>query len=335
MTVVVERGSKVQRGPERPPPARTEAVIVVPEPSCPPPSEQRIEPRVVLIESQTLILPRERALKAAQDHLSLPNSPTERGFEKRREHELIERIKGGTWLPCNWATVHYENVKYRMNGQHSSHAMVSAAEYLPDRVSIHIDHYRADDRDSMALLFRQFDARFSGRTKQDVSGAYQGLVSELQDVARDKAKLAVEGVVWYERVVEKSPTMSGDAMYGIFFREMYYPFIHWMDKIFSSKTRELRHLGVVASMYATFLKSESGAQDFWPHVARQDVPDDKDPRTFLGNELLTFYESKEGKPLTQSEYYCKGVKAWNAWRYGDKVSTLKVAPQKGWPTISD
>jgi len=299
---------------------------------------EKPEPKFQLLDSETFALTCEKALEAAREHLALPQSPTERMLDRRRTKELVARIKGGTWLPCNWATVLYEGVKYRMNGQHSSRAMLEAADYLPEVVGIHLDHYSVPDRESMALLFRQFDMRQSGRSTADVSGAYQGLVRELEGLSRSKCQKAIEGIAWFQRVVAKEYTPPNDGIYEMFFHPVYYPFLRWFDKFINSKTVELVFDGVVGAMRSTFIVSESGAQEFWPHVAKQDLHDDGDPRMALGKELLAILDSKKTDhpmKVTPSEYYCKCIKAWNAFRFGERVSNLKVVPKKGWPEVAD
>jgi hypothetical protein len=66
--------------------------------------------------------------------------------------------------------------------------------HFPKDLKVHLDTYEVDDNDGLALLFRQFDSRKSGRTPTDVAGAYQGLHEELKDVPRASAKLAVEAI---------------------------------------------------------------------------------------------------------------------------------------------
>lgn len=286
-----------------------------------------------LAESRTFHVPKAEALRLAQQHHTMPHSPTERECDPKRVKELVERITNGLLLPCNWATVEYEKVKYRMNGQHSSQAILEASDFLPEKVSIHLDHYEADDAMGMATLFRQFDARFSGRSKQDVAGAYQGLVDALKGVDRRTAKLSIEGIGWYRRSIEGLPTPSGDDLYQEFMVEAYHSFLRWSDKVLSLKTPELKRVPVVGAMYATFITSESGSQEFWSHVAKSDLADDSDPRAVLSTELVRFKEGKDQSPAP-AEYYAKCIKAWNAYRAGEKIRSLNVNPKKGLPSVA-
>jgi len=293
------------------------------------------DPGFKRVKSETLELPRKKAVEVASAHLQLPHSPTERDLDAKRLRELSERIKDGLLVPCCWATAEFEGTKYRMNGQHSSRALVDAAEHLPDIVAVHLDHFTTANAEGMGRLFRQFDARFSGRSKQDVSGAYQGLVRELAEIPRQKAKLGLEGVAWYERSVEKLPVPAGDELYAHFFRAQYHPFLRWIDKILTSKTKELWRPPIVGAMYHTFITSESGAQEFWVHVAKQDLPDDSDPRQFLDQELQRIKDDgAKGDRVAPAEFYAKCIKAWNAFRAGEKIRSLNVNTKKGLPPIA-
>jgi hypothetical protein len=109
-------------------------------------------PHFRLLKSETLTLGKNEALQQAQAHAALPHSACERNLDAKHVRELVERISAGLWLPCCWATVDYQGVKYRMNGQHSSNAMIEAANCLAERVVIHLDHFEADDALGMGLL---------------------------------------------------------------------------------------------------------------------------------------------------------------------------------------
>jgi hypothetical protein len=299
------------------------------------PRGERPAPGFRRLKSETLQLSRDEGIAAAHDHLALPHSPTERSLDKSRVRYLVGQAKLGLWLPCHWGTVMFEGVKYRMNGQHSSDAMVEAGDDLPETIAIHLDHYTSENAHGMGLLFRQFDARISGRSKQDVSGAYQGLVREIADIPRKKAKLGLEGIGWFERSVERLPVPAGDDLYEAFFRAQYHPFLKWLDVILSIKTPELMRPPIVGAMYHTFITSESGAQDFWTHVAKQDLPDDSDARSVLSAELVRIKEDRGRVEKTApAEFYAKCIKAWNAFRAGEKIRSLNVNTKKGLPPIA-
>ena len=96
-----------------------------------------------------------------------------------------------------------------------------------------------------------------------MSGAYQGLYTDLAGVARGAAKLAVEGVAWYDKNVEGLPAPKGDDVYTLFGKTALHPFIKWVGDVFTVKTPELRRQTIVAAMYGTFDKNEAEARKFW------------------------------------------------------------------------
>ncbi len=284
------------------------------------------------VESETVILNRDKAKEFAAKHNSLPHSPTERTLEPDRVKRLQTVMTEGRSIPFNWATVKFSGKQYRMNGQHSSRAIMEFEGDLPDSLTFHVDKFDAGSKEGMADLFRQFDARWSSRSKADVSGAFQGLNDGVAGCARDRAKLAVEGVAWYRRNMEKIPVAGGDDVYSLFFEEALYPFVTWVDQVLSIKTPEMKRAPVLAAMYATFVKSESGAREFWQQVAINNQTDDASPSAVLSAELVKAKEEK--KPMAPGEFYGKCIKAWNAWRGGEKIRSLNINTKKGLPDIA-
>jgi hypothetical protein len=285
--------------------------------------------------SETLILPKAQAVVKARHHLQLPNSPTERDLEPARLAYLADRLLGGTWMPCQWATVLFNGVEYRVNGRHSSTTMIEYEEVLPDQIVIHQDAYKAANAEQMGVLFRQFDNKGSVRSSKDVSGAYQGLVPALQGLNKARCKLAIEGACWQEKSIEKLPRPSKDDRYELLLSPSYHKYILWMDKIISVKTPEMLYDGVIGAMFVIFNTSESGAQEFWSHVAKDDLNDDGDARQVLSKELTSLHVNRKEVGRTPDvEYYAKCIKAWNAFRAGDKIRTLSVNTKKGLPEIA-
>src|SRR6266702_3490553 len=177
--------------------------------------------------------------QVVEDFRKLEASPTERVPDPARIRMLREKAEAGQLISFQWSTARLGEHRYRMNGQHSSEMLCGLNGQFPEGLKVHIDEYHVDDRDSLALLFRQFDNRKSGRTPSDVSGAYQGLYDDLRDVARGAAKIAVEGVAWYDRHIEGLPAPSGDDVYTLFGQANLHSYIRWIGELFSIKTPEL------------------------------------------------------------------------------------------------
>src|SRR5262245_9021400 len=106
-----------------------------------------------LIKSETLILTRVKALELAEKFKAMPKSPVERDIRPKNVAHLIGILRNNQALPFNWATVDYESLKVRMNGQNSSEAITQVGLEIPESLTFHLDHYKADTRSDMIDLF--------------------------------------------------------------------------------------------------------------------------------------------------------------------------------------
>ncbi len=291
-----------------------------------------------LLRSESFVLVRSKALEFAAKHASLPRSPVEREVDKNRVKRLVQILKDGLALPFNWATVEYEGQALRMNGQHSSGAILEVGPDCPESLAFHVDHFKAEDRAGMVSLFRQYDQRWSSRTAADVAGAYQGLEKQLESCNRKVAKLGAEAISWVLRTVdgvEGIPT--GDDTYDLLHHANYIRFILWLSGIVNGR-KELMRKEVMAAMYKSHDASQAGATKFWREVSfgPDYFTDDTQPAAVLIGELAKAIEDRDFRErefLQPATYYKKAVKAWNAFCADQRISTLKVAKGKGWPEI--
>jgi hypothetical protein len=293
-----------------------------------------------LIESKTVKANRSKALELASTHAALSESSIERRKDAAHVKKLVQIIRNDVALPFQWATVEFEGKKLRMNGQHSSAAILEVGQEIPDSLAFHIDHYEATSRSGMVELFRQFDQRWSSRNSADIAGAYQALVKEIAECNRKVMKAAAEGISWCLRAVDGEPHVpTGDDVYSLLHGERYLPFLLWLNGIFNYR-REILKREVMAAIYKSYDASQSHADLFWRKLAHgpDAFSDDMEPGAVLVNELCRAYEDVEfrDKEFPQlSIYYKKSVKAWNAFCAGQRIATLKVAGKgKGWPEVA-
>jgi hypothetical protein len=282
-----------------------------------------------LINSETKPLTRQ----VVEDFRKLDASPTERVLDPARIRMLREKAEAGQLISFQWSTARVGEHRYRMNGQHSSEMLSGLNGEFPQGLKVHVDEYQVDDRDSLALLFRQFDNRKSGRTPSDVSGAYQGLYPDIHDVPRNAAKIAVEGAAWYDKNIEGLPAPSGDDVYTLFGHTKLHGYIRFVGETLGIKTPELRRLTVVASMYGTYSKNEAEARKFWAEVVRGGVEfEDNHPTTVLDGWLRDVAEdpkTRRERDLKPANYYQACVFAWNAYREGKSLTSIKFDTKKG------
>jgi hypothetical protein len=277
-----------------------------------------------LVKTETVPLTPE----VAKTFRDLKPSPTERAYDAGRARMIREKAEAGQLIAFQWATAKLGNEEYRMNGQHSSAVLAELNGKFPKGLVAHIDHYQVDDRDGLALLFRQFDARKSGRTPMDVSGAYQGLYETLSDVPRGEAKLAVEGCNWYRKNVEGLPAARGDDVYTLFGELPLHNYIRWIGETLTSKTPELKRVPIVAAMYGTFIANEAQAREFWGHVSRGGVQFEDQHATTTLDSFLKMAADKETQ-VTPPALYQASIYAWNAAREQKPLSSVKYDIRRG------
>lgn len=284
-------------------------------------------PMFRLLSSETQPLTHE----LAEWQRDLKPSPTERELDPARLRHLREKASAGQLINFYWATAKLGNEVMRMNGQHSSVMLAELNGAFPEGLRVHLDHYEVDDKNGLAVLFRQFDDRKSGRSTSDVSGAYQGLHENLHIVPRATAKLGIDGIAWWRRHVEGLPVPQGDNVYSLFGETALHSFLIWIGEVFTIKTPELRKPSIVAAMYATFNAGGDDAQKFWNEVSRGGVEyEDNHPTTVLDTWLKAIKEGENQRlDLKPANYYQGCIYAWNASREGKSIKDIKFDIRKG------
>jgi hypothetical protein len=281
-----------------------------------------------LRKSETVPVTRE----LASTFSTMTPSPTERMFQEKRLQFLQQRYEDGLFLPCQWASVWLGGVQLRMNGNHSSTLLAKLPEPFPSTLKVHLDEYEVETPEDMVELFRQFDARQSARTSEDVAGAYQHRHPELTDIPTRIAKVGIEGIAWYLRVIEGLPSGKGDDRYKLFRRADYYDFLHWLAQVLDIKTPELRRQEVIAAMYATDLvaSGDNDSQAFWEEVARGGRPfEDQCPTTVLDKWLKACKDGTCEDPMKPAFHYQGCIYAWNAYREERTIRDVRFTTSKG------
>jgi hypothetical protein len=274
------------------------------------------------------VLPLTRAL--AEEWRDLTPSPTERELNPHRMKHLREKADASHLVTFHWAKALFDGKPVRVNGQHSANVLCELDGNFPANLMAHIDEYQVDTIDGLAMLFRQFDDRTSGRSPSDVAGAYQNLYPVLRDVKKPVGKLGIQGVVWYRRHVLGDPGVpSGDDRYKLFNVVPLQQFLLWLNEILGIKTPELKREPVIAAVYATFIANEREARPFWETVARGGTDYDEDePTTVLDTWLKEAKEDPSAEKIKPAKYYQACIYAWNASREHKQIKAIKVDTKK-------
>jgi hypothetical protein len=279
--------------------------------------------------------------QAIEDMRAIGVTPVEREFDAKWALDLKERVINGHAVTFNWAVADLAQqggfVRMRVNGQHSSWALSELLKEnaLPSPLAIHLDTYSVADETGAVLLFRQFDARKSARSKEDISGAYQCFQPELRGCSRNVLKSALEGLVWYRREVQEKPVPSGDDIYMLFDEKRLHPFFVMIDDVLKGgKANELKRVPVLATAYGTWLDDAKQAAEFWRLTALGSNRNVSDAAADLDAELLRIRDEKE--KINARDVYAKCVKAWQAYNDHIRVTNFKVnTKKKGLPSLGD
>lgn len=259
-------------------------------------------------------------------------SVTERPFSETRRKFLQARYDLGLFLPPHWVSVYLGGREERMNGNHSSNLLWKVPEPFPERLHVHLDEYEAETPEDVILLFRQFDARESSRSPNDVANAYQHTYPAIQHLNNKIAKAGIEAIVWYNRVVEGQSMVRGDDRYQLFGNRSHDAFLHWLDTVLDIKTPEMQRVEVIAAMYATDLvaSGEHGSHAFWAEVARGGRPyEDTHPTTVLDKWLKACKDGTCGDKMKSAYHYQGCLYAWNAYREERSIKEIRFTTNKG------
>jgi len=277
-----------------------------------------------IVKSETVPLTRELAAEFA----ALPKSPSERVLDPKRIKKLRDKVIAGRVLPFNWATVQVGDDIFRMNGQHSSTMLCELNGAFPKEQFVHRDYFEADSLDSAGVLFGQFDARLSVRTRTDFCGFQQGRYPELLELPRPGVKEAAEGYRFFMKTVEGLPVPGNEDEFTVLADNHLRDFARWVvTDIFPNLP--VTRPGVVACIYATTQVSED-AKLFWHRVAE---PIEEGHAQILHDWLEEVGQGdvrrKGDKPLWPKNLWQGCSSTWNNFRLDAKPQKVKFELPKG------
>ena len=216
----------------------------------------------------------------------------ERKWKKEWSMELHRRVLNGHALPFNWAVAELsqdgKTRRMRVNGQHSSWALMKLLEenQLPDNITIRIDTYKVRTEADVVMLFRQFDARESARSREAIAHAYQGFQPDLSECNPNIIKSAAVGVGWYRKNVLKDDVPPGDDVFQVVNETRLHPFFLMANGILGNgKSPELMTSPVMGAWFGSWLINPGRAGEFWRGVATGTLSEKPDASTDLDVEL--------------------------------------------------
>lgn len=248
-------------------------------------------------------------------------------------------FRGSEWVSC---LVEETNQVYRMNGKHTSTAMIKAFE---DGVKLEcwqtIRQYACKTLRDAAHLFQTFDPGKSARKKGDVIRVFASSTKTLGELPPRILSVLTSGIAYgtwegtYRRhSVDEQSTLLADN--ETFARE-------FADFIEEGKGEDKKYpthvlrMPVCAAMFRVYQKHGASAAyvEFWSKI-RDDSNDDKDAPTRLLYKWLQVHKQGRGAGkatrVSEREVFVRCLQSWNAtvgdgspMRYADNTKTPEVA----------
>ena len=151
------------------------------------------------------------------------------------------------------------------------------------------------------------------------------------------AKLGIDGVSWYRRMIEGVPVPSGDGVYSLMNETGLHSFIRWLGEVVrASRLPNSAGLRSYRRCMRRTFRTKSAARMFWDQVARGGVEyEDNHPTTVLDNWLKAIRENGESikRELKPASFYQGSIFAWNAHREGKSINNVKHDVKKGFHRV--
>jgi len=271
----------------------------------------------------------------AAGHASMEASPTERDKSDSRVDFLQTKMLNGLFLTPSWVIARrkYDGGKLvRINGQHTSNGIVGLGEqWDPAGHKVMVEIYEVDSPEAEALVFRQIDARQSGRTPLDVCGAYIGLHADLKALDDKKLiKKAIEAMVWQEKTVEEIKGLKqSDSRYETVEDPNVRAFCVWLHGFLAMKPKEMMGLTILGAIYSTWKKNPDDAAEFWRLVpTAANDGETQEPALVLGGWLSDEY-NEPSDDVGKNNLYQGSIFAWNQHRAKKQITAVKYAIRNG------
>lgn len=278
-------------------------------------------------------------LDLAKRHRDMPEFIGERPISEARRRYLANEILDGKARLFDWASAYVAstNAWYRVNGKHSSTAIVDIADRMPSDMRACVVKYHCDTMEDLAELWSAFDSKSSARTSRDIYHAVASTIDELSGVSEAVINLCVTGIgishtFGHERrqkidkghstgntdsadrskkfltPIEKANMLRGNC-----------DFVHFVEQVAHSKTKSRKHVfrgPVVAAMLETYRKDSDACYEFWNCIAT-DMAYPATVERWLHNYLsVSTIQGGKGKVVLPREMYVVCLLAWNTWRKG-------------------
>jgi hypothetical protein len=261
-------------------------------------------------------------------------------------------MKTGGFRPVTWACAFCveTGLWYRVNGKHTSTLIVELFEAGEEaELDAIVEKYKCDTFYDVAKLYATFDSKTMTRTSKDIYKQFGRSNPALVDCSDRIFCLAAPGMAYAKWPGDTYSHMSPVQRAELLCVSPGTEFCLWLQEIlgasgkreFQPAKQALEKVGVIAAMFATWLKAKGDATQFWCLVRDESDPTPADPsrklaRYIISTGLVAYGHGEktqgEGKGKAKvagiEEFYAKSITAWNAWRRGESTNLLYFADKK-------
>ncbi len=266
--------------------------------------------------------------------------PGDRPLSKSRVTHLREAIRSGNFLMPHWARGIVGADVYRINGKHSSVALLN--EGVPPGLKISIQTFWCDSTHDLARLYAGFDSSFSTRRAGDLTSASAASCPSLEGVPIRRVMNYVAGKTIAlndgnnanitptdrHRIVTEDAAVIRAISDGL-----------GATKEVTAATlgfRNLERVSVFAAIYRTFAVHGENCLPFWKEVREECHPQYSSPSRYLARFLTGAKSgsSRSGNLVSNREVMCRSIYAFNTWACGRTIQITKYYADKPSPTVA-
>jgi hypothetical protein len=264
----------------------------------------------------------------AEEFAKMPSWKGERPVRQDRLQMLIDKIDRGLFYSPAWAVATLGGKTTRMNGQHSSLALLQCGTF-PTGLQATILSFDVDRESELAELFDQFDNPQSARRMKDVLNAHAAIEAGLPDCSAHVLQRILSGIAVATGQFSNDTNSERAALMHI-----HTEFIRFAEKF--SAIQHLLYQAVLAAMYLTWKRDAVRAWEFWTAVANERHPSADNATRVLARFLVGEVAGRGrrgGMRWDRRAVTVKCLHAWNAyWR--DGFTSLKYVASAPVPPIA-
>lgn len=246
-------------------------------------------------------------------------------LRQKQVDSLYAALEGDAFAPSNtWAVADClaDGQCYRVNGKHSSTAIVRFAEDYPERPlpTVQFQEYECDTIEDVVSLYETFDRLDAAKRAPDIIGEYQAAHPKLKTIPNKIVTEALSALSWLE--YGDDFTKKGTIKERFVLVKEKAEFCKWLHELKTGKKGRnlISRLGVTAAIYLTWEADKDEAAKFWQLVmdATGTLPrkGDRKLNVFLMKTVTGGNKARGQDQASTHKFAACCLHGWNAWRRG-------------------